>query len=118
VVRFAVREGRLACAHDISDGGLARALAESAIAGGLGCRADLQPLRERGCAPDAALFGEGTGGFLVSGERAALEQLDAAILGVVGGVGIEIVAGDRRVALPLGRVEQAWRSLERRMDAA
>jgi phosphoribosylformylglycinamidine synthase len=36
-VRDAVRAGKLSSAHDISDGGLACALAESAIAGGLGC---------------------------------------------------------------------------------
>ena len=77
VVRDAVRAGRLASAHDVSDGGLACALAESAIAGGVGCRVDLQPLRERGCSPEEALFGEGAGGFLVSGERAALEAIGA-----------------------------------------
>ena len=48
-----------------------------AIAGGVGCRVDLQPLRERGCSPEEALFGEGAGGFLLSGERAALEALGA-----------------------------------------
>ena len=45
------------------------ALAESAIVGGLGCQVDLQHLRERGCTPEEALFGEGAGGFVVSGER-------------------------------------------------
>ena len=53
--------------------------------GGIGCRVDLQPLRERGCSPEEALFGEGTGGFLLSGERAALEALGATLLGEVGG---------------------------------
>ena len=77
MVRDAVRAGRLASAHDVSDGGLACALAESAIGGGLGCRVDLQPLRERGCSPEEALFGEGSGGFLLSGERAALEAIGA-----------------------------------------
>ena len=76
-VRDAVRAGKLASAHDISDGGLACALAESAIGAGLGCRVDVQPLRERGCSPEEALFGEGSGGFLLSGERAALEALGA-----------------------------------------
>ena len=76
-VRDAVRAGRLASAHDVSDGGLACALAECAIGAGLGCRVDLQHLRERGCSPEEALFGEGSGGFLLSGERAALEALGA-----------------------------------------
>ncbi len=50
-VRDAIRGGRLASAHDISDGGLACALAESAIGAGIGCRVDVQPLRDRGCSP-------------------------------------------------------------------
>jgi phosphoribosylformylglycinamidine synthase len=110
-VRDAVRAGKLASAHDISDGGLACALAESAIGGGLGCRVDLQPLRERGCPPGVALFGEGPGGFLVSGDQAALEDLGATLLGEVRGEAIEIAAGDRSLAVSLAGAERAWRSL-------
>ena len=116
VVRFAVREGRLASAHDISDGGLAVALAESAIAGGIGCRVDIQqPLRERGCQPEEALFGEGPGGFLVSGERAALEEIGATLLGEVAGATIEIAAGDRSLSVGLDEAERAWHSLGERL---
>jgi phosphoribosylformylglycinamidine synthase len=111
IVRDAIRAGKLACAHDISDGGLACALAESSIGGGLGCRVDVQPLRDRGCSPEDALFGEGSGGFLVSGERAALEALGATFLGEVGGTTIEIAAGDRSIVVGLGTAESAWRSL-------
>jgi phosphoribosylformylglycinamidine synthase len=110
-VREAVRGGKLSSAHDISDGGLACALAESAIAGGIGCSIDLQPLRERGCSPEEALFGEGSGGFLLSGDRAALEELGATLLGKVGGTTIEIAAGDRSLTVGLVAVESAWRSL-------
>jgi phosphoribosylformylglycinamidine synthase II len=110
-VREAVRDGKLSSAHDISDGGLACALAESAIAGGLGCSIDLQPLRERGCSPEEALFGEGAGGFLLSGERSVLEELSATPLGKVGGTTIEIAAGDRSLTVGLVAVESAWRSL-------
>jgi phosphoribosylformylglycinamidine synthase len=116
-VRAAVRAGKLGSVHDVSDGGLAVALAESAIGGGLGCRADLQPLRERGCSPEEALFGEGPGGFLVSGERAALEEIGAVFLGEVGGEKIEIAAGDRSLAVPLGGAERAWRSLAERAES-
>ncbi len=71
-VREAVRSGALASAHDVSDGGLACALAESAIAGGIGCRIDLDPLvEERGGSGETALFGEGPGGFVISGARAS-----------------------------------------------
>jgi phosphoribosylformylglycinamidine synthase len=110
-VRDAVRDGSLASAHDVSDGGLACALAEAAIGAGLGCRVDLQPLRDRGCSPEEALFGEGAGGFLLSGDRAALEALGATYLGEVGGTAIEIAAGDRSVRLGLADAESAWRSL-------
>jgi phosphoribosylformylglycinamidine synthase II len=110
-VRNAVRDGTLSSAHDISDGGLACALAESSITGGVGCSIDLQPLRERGCSPEEALFGEGAGGFLLSGERAALEELGATLLGKVGGTTIEIAAGDRSLTVGLVAVESAWRSL-------
>jgi phosphoribosylformylglycinamidine synthase len=110
-VREAVRAGKLSSAHDISDGGLACALAESAIAGGIGCSIDLQPLRERGCSPEEALFGEGAGGFLLSGDRAVLEELGATPLGKVGGTTIEVAAGDRSLIVGLVAVESAWRSL-------
>jgi phosphoribosylformylglycinamidine synthase II len=110
-VRDAVRDGKLSSAHDISDGGLTCALAESAIAGGLGCRVDLQPLRERGCSPEEALFGEAPGGFLLSGEREALNALGATLIGEVGGSTIEIAAGDRSFTFGVGTAESAWLSL-------
>ena len=115
-VRGAVRAGRLASAHDISDGGLACALAECAIGGGIGCEVDLQPLRDRGCSPEEALFGEGSGGFLVSGESAALDALGAVHLGRVGGAAIEIAAGDRSIDVGLETAERAWRSLSGLLD--
>jgi len=111
VVRGAIRAGKLSSAHDASDGGLAIALAESAIAGGIGCRVDLQHLRERGCSPEEALFGEGPGGFLVSGERTALEDLGAILLGEVGGEAIEIAAGDRSLTVSLAAATSAFQSL-------
>jgi phosphoribosylformylglycinamidine synthase len=117
IVRAAVRAGKLASAHDVSDGGLACALAESAIGGGVGCRVDLQPLRDRGCSPEEALFGEGSGGFLLSGERAALEELGAVVIGAVGGSTIEIAAGDRSLVVGLETAASAWRSLDQRAEA-
>jgi phosphoribosylformylglycinamidine synthase len=110
-VRDAVRAGELSSAHDISDGGLACALAECAIGGGIGCRVDVQPLRERGCSPEDALFGEGPGGFLLSGDREALESLGATLLGEVGGTTLEVAAGDRSFTVGVGTAESAWLSL-------
>jgi phosphoribosylformylglycinamidine synthase len=115
-VRDAVRAGALSSAHDVSDGGLACALAECAIGAGLGCRVDLQHLRERGCSPEAALFGEGPGGFVISGGRERLEALagdgvEVLLLGKVGGEAVEIAAGDRSLSIDLDRAGRAWRSL-------
>jgi phosphoribosylformylglycinamidine synthase II len=110
-VRDAVRAGKLSSAHDISDGGLACALAESAIASGIGCQVDVAPLRNRGCSPEEALFGEGAGGFLLSGDRVVLEEIGATPLGRVGGTTIEIAAGDRSLTVGLVALESAWRSL-------
>jgi phosphoribosylformylglycinamidine synthase II len=110
-VRDAVRAGRLSSAHDISDGGLACALAECSISSGLGCSVDVQPLRERGCSPEEALFGEGSGGFLVSGDRETLSSLGATLIGETGGGTIEIAAGDRSFTVGVGTAESAWLSL-------
>jgi phosphoribosylformylglycinamidine synthase len=115
-VRDAVRAGHLSSAHDVSDGGLACAIAESAIAAGLGCQVDLQPLRERGCSPEEALFGEGPGGFLLSGERADLDAIGAVHLGEVGGTRVEIAAGDRSLVAGVGTLADAWHSLAARID--
>jgi phosphoribosylformylglycinamidine synthase len=83
-VRDAMRAGLLASAHDIAEGGLAVALAECCLAGGIGAQVELgEDLWEAiplvAPAPDgrviAALFGEGPGGFLVSGSPDALREL-------------------------------------------
>nr|MDQ3726395.1 AIR synthase-related protein [Actinomycetota bacterium] len=112
IVRDAVRAGKLASVHDVSDGGLACAIAECAIAGGIGCETNVEHLRERGCQPEEALFGEGTGGFLVSGDRAILEELGAVLIGTVGGEKVAIGAGDRSLSVTLAEAEAAWRSLD------
>jgi phosphoribosylformylglycinamidine synthase II len=116
-LREAVRSGAVASAHDISDGGLACALAECAIGGGIGCRVDLDPLvEERGFSGETALYGEGPGGFVLSGGREALEQLasDALplfLIGEVGGDAIEIEAAEQSLSVALADAEDAWRSL-------
>jgi phosphoribosylformylglycinamidine synthase subunit PurL len=115
VVRDAVRAGRLASVHDVSDGGLAVAIAECAIAGGIGCETNVEHLRERGAQPEEALFGEGPGGFLVSADPAVLEDLGAVLIGTVGGDRVSIGAGDRSLSVSLAEAERAWRSLGERL---
>ncbi|HEU4944846.1 MAG TPA: phosphoribosylformylglycinamidine synthase subunit PurL [Solirubrobacterales bacterium] len=121
-VREAVRAGKLSSAHDVSDGGLAVALAESAIGAGHGCRVDLTPLLKRGCSAEEALFGEGSGGFLVSGEREELEGMaargvDVRLLGEVADRELRLVAGDHAVQAAVEDLERAWRSLAEVVEA-
>ncbi len=108
LLRRAVAEGLLSSAHDLSDGGLAVALAESCLSGGLGARVQL-PAGE-----DArlALFGEGPSRVLVSLAPAVLEPLlalareaavPAAALGTVEGADLAVSAG----GLPLLRMAVA-----------
>ena len=84
----AVRAGALSSAHDIAEGGLAVALAECCLAGGLGVDVLLGAAAWAADA-SAALFGEGPGGFVVSGSQTALDELAARtsvhVLGTVGG---------------------------------
>jgi phosphoribosylformylglycinamidine synthase len=110
-VREAVRSGAVASAHDVSDGGLAVAVAESALRGRVGVTLDLEPLMRRaGVDARTTLFGEGPGGIVVAGRRAALVELSAAAtgagvgflaLGTVGGAGIAIAAGAARIDFSL-----------------
>jgi phosphoribosylformylglycinamidine synthase subunit PurL len=116
LVRQAVRGGAVSSAHDISEGGLACALAECCIAGGIGARVDLAPLIAR-TGDEAALFGEGPGGVLVSGTVEAIEGLaqqagpDGLLrLGEVGGSALELTTGVATLSLP---VEEARTAYER-----
>jgi phosphoribosylformylglycinamidine synthase II len=82
LVRDAVRAGRVSSAHDIAEGGVAVALAECCMAGGLGARVALPEGLE--------CFGEAPGtGFIVSGPAPALAGMT--IIGEVGGDALEIV---------------------------
>ena len=79
-IRQAVRAGALHSAHDVAEGGVAVALAEAALASGLGATVS-------GLAAEDELFGEGPGAFLVSGPPVALRAFGAAarVIGEVGG---------------------------------
>ena len=59
------RDGMLSSAHDLSDGGLAQVLVESALANGVGARVVLPP----GLSPFVQLFSESAGRALVSVPR-------------------------------------------------
>jgi phosphoribosylformylglycinamidine synthase subunit PurL len=92
-IRNAVRAGTLSSCHDIAEGGSLVAVAESCLAGSIGAALDL------GESDDAwsHLFGERPGGFIISGPRDALEQLDIPVdvFGTVGGEELRVtIAGE------------------------
>jgi phosphoribosylformylglycinamidine synthase len=108
-IRDAVRAGRLSSAHDVAEGGVLVALAESALAGALG--ADLRLDTD----DEATLFGEGPGGFLVSGPADALADLGVplTVLGEVSAdPALEItLPGGERIELLLDELRHAHGAL-------
>ena len=109
-VLAAIRAGLLSSAHDCADGGLAAALAECAVWGGIGVDAPALPVGER---LDAALFGEAQSRFVLSCPPARLPELAA--LAVEHGVHLHelgVTGGDRfrlgaAVDLSLAQVTEA-----------
>jgi phosphoribosylformylglycinamidine synthase len=120
----------LRSAHDVSDGGLAVALVESAITGAapLGFAADLTAAAP-GVPPAAALFGEDQGRAVVSAARDKAEELlalaaehgvPAYAVGTTGTVGgtARLAAGGAGVERPIERLQDIWeRAIPRRLDA-
>ena len=117
--RDAIAEGIIASAHDCSDGGLAVALVESSILGGVGFQGN-DLIARLSTSWDAALFGERQSRIVVSlapAQWPQLERLAAATrvpvaqLGVTGGGRFQI---PQHVDLPLDAIADAWNNgLER-----
>jgi phosphoribosylformylglycinamidine synthase subunit PurL len=111
-IRDAVRAGRLSSAHDIAEGGLLVAVAESCLAGGLGATLTLDAA---GADPLEVLFGEGPGGFVVSGPEAALralgEHVPLRLIGEVDGDELEVSIGDEDIDLTLPQLRAAHQAL-------
>jgi phosphoribosylformylglycinamidine synthase II len=102
----ALRTGRIAACHDVSEGGLAVALAEMAIGGRLGVEIDALPHPD----PVVALFAESTGRFVC--------ELDPADLGwFVEALGEPVHVLGRVVAEPALSIGPAVVSLEDAVSA-
>jgi phosphoribosylformylglycinamidine synthase len=124
-VRDAVRSGAVATAHDVSEGGLACALAECAIFGGIGAKVSLELSGGIEGAPvDHVLFGEGPGGILLAGPRGELEKLQESlqphgflVIGETGGDRVDITAGVATLCVPVADAQEAHESsLPRRYE--
>ncbi len=117
--RFLVEVARrrlMRSAHDISEGGFAVALAESALIGGVGAWVRINP--EGSIRLDALLFGESPTRVILSAEPdrvptlqqlAASYQLRCQKLGYTGGDRLVITQGDHLlIDLPLTHCQQAY----------
>jgi phosphoribosylformylglycinamidine synthase len=114
LVRSLIREGKVASVHDVSDGGLLVAIAEMALAGGLG----VQLFPYEGKVPaHAAWFGEDQGRYVVEAspelaeeiiERARLLALPARVVGRVGGTAL-VLKGESALSLnELRSAHESW----------
>jgi phosphoribosylformylglycinamidine synthase len=97
LVRRLIEEGLVDTAHDISGGGLAVALTEMAMAGGLGVEYELLTDGHTGGRPDVALFGENGASFLVAVPEERWDDLQRALsdvpydsIALVGGKNVKI----------------------------
>ncbi len=91
LLRQLIADGTVTAAHDVSDGGALVAIAEMALAGGIGIQVSLPSVPN----PAAILFGEDQGRALVTTnnpaaviERATTANIFSAPIGKTGGSGI------------------------------
>jgi phosphoribosylformylglycinamidine synthase len=100
------REGQLTSAHDLADGGLAQALAESALRHGTGARLTLA------ADPFVALFSESGARVLVTTTDPEAVQASAAWAGIpateLGTTGGDAVVVEGVLELPLAELRAAW----------
>ncbi len=113
-VRGLITAGIVDTVHDLSDGGLAVAVAEMALAGNIGAVLPECPLP---VACHAYLFGEDQGRYLLAVEpdavadllySASAQGIDAAVIGVTGADSLTL-PGDEIIALDdLRRAHEGW----------
>ncbi len=114
LVRSLIREGKVQAVHDVSDGGLLVAIAEMALAGGLG----VQLFPYEGKLPaHAAWFGEDQGRYVLEAspelaeeiiERARLLALPARVVGRTGGASLTLTSEASLALVDLRAVHEAW----------
>ena len=110
-VRALVRDGLVTAVHDLSDGGLAVALAEMAMASGLGAAIG-QPEN-----PVAAFFGEDQGRYLVTTPSHRRDEITAraegagvplAALGMTGGAALNLGKARPTPIAALKELHEGW----------
>jgi phosphoribosylformylglycinamidine synthase len=111
----AIRQGLVASAHDLSEGGLAVALAESCISGGIGAKVNFASALRN----DIALFSESQSRVLLSASPEKADSLKAwleqqgvpyQVLGTVKGRELQIqVNGTEVIRSSVDRLEEVWK---------
>jgi len=114
----AIQAGLVQSCHDLSEGGLAVALAEMCIGGGLGTKIEIERLGDLGIGPAETLFSESNGRLLVEvrpEDAPALEALFAGLpLAAIGTVSAEArlvveLGGAPVVDLVIDQLVGAWK---------
>lgn len=111
----AIQSGLVASAHDLSEGGIAAALAESCISGGIGAKVSAATeLRT-----DHYLFSESQSRILLSATPEKAEELlahfanrgvKATVIGTVGGEDLEININQKAaINTPVAKLERVWK---------
>jgi phosphoribosylformylglycinamidine synthase len=125
-VAGAIKTGVIVACHDVSDGGVATAVAEMAIAGGAGARIELGPLPAAmpasGKARDLALaFAESPGRFVCEVPAAGVERFEALVSDLpwawIGSVTpsptLDIIdTSGTAFSIPIARLARAWRGAD------
>jgi len=109
----AIRAGQVRACHDCSEGGLAVAAAEMALAGGLGLSINLDAVPADAAHPLITLFSESSGRWLVEVEPAQAAAFEESLRGCpaaeIGQVTAEPVLRAGAIELPVAQLEAAWR---------
>ena len=112
-VRSLIEQGAVTAVHDISDGGLAVALAEMAVAGTLGASIDVSS----SLPGHGFWFGEDQARYIVTAapdsaeaieERAGDAGVACAIIGVTGGDTLTLGSGTAILVAELAQADEAW----------
>ncbi|MCJ2082129.1 phosphoribosylformylglycinamidine synthase subunit PurL [Methylobacterium sp. J-090] len=113
-VRGLIVSGQVDTVHDLSDGGLAVALAEMAMAGGIGAALPEVPA---GMATHAYLFGEDQARYLLAVDAetapdllysASAQGIDALVVGVTGGDTLTLPGGLTIALAELREAHEGW----------
>lgn len=114
-VLSAIQQGLVASAHDLSDGGLAVALAESCISGRIGAKVNFAA----GLRNDVALFSESQSRILLSASPDKAEKLEqfligagvpVQVLGTIGGQELHVqVNGKAAIDASVAELEKVWK---------